>query len=174
MAKSLGRRDGSRCRRTAPPLIARAPHTARRPAAEQCDEVSPFRSITLSARSTRPAGMSWPIVFAAFKLMTRGRLLDRNIGRLGAAQNLGDDPRSLADELEKARAVGREAGLLRYLGPLVDCGQALRCEIAQQKWLDLSGSAFLARVSHLRELADFFARGHGPEQQALLEMTGSC
>src|SRR5262245_1234267 len=34
-------------------------------AAEQCNELASFHSITLSARSTRAAGTSWSITFAA-------------------------------------------------------------------------------------------------------------
>src|SRR6266446_3731051 len=42
-------------------------------APEKRDELAALHSITLSARSTRPAGTSWPIAFAVLRLMTSSK-----------------------------------------------------------------------------------------------------
>jgi hypothetical protein len=42
-------------------------------AAEERDEFAPLHSITLSARSTKPAGTSWPIAFAVLRLITSSK-----------------------------------------------------------------------------------------------------
>jgi hypothetical protein len=47
---------------------------------EQSQQSSPY-SITLSARSTRPAGTSWPIAFASCRLTTNSNLVGRSTGR---------------------------------------------------------------------------------------------
>src|SRR5262249_35624466 len=53
----------------------------RRRAPEQHDELAPFHSITLSARSTSPLGISWPIAFAVLRLMISSNLLGCSTGR---------------------------------------------------------------------------------------------
>src|SRR5262249_51304657 len=50
-------------------------------AAEQRDELAAFHSITLSARSTSGAGTSWPIAFAALRLMTSSNRVGCSTGR---------------------------------------------------------------------------------------------
>src|SRR5262249_40597623 len=52
----------------------------RRHAAEQCDELAAPHSITLSARSTRPAGTSGPSAFAVWRLMTNSNLVGCSTG----------------------------------------------------------------------------------------------
>src|SRR5215467_2839818 len=49
-------------------------------AADERDELAPFHSITLSARSTRAAGTSWPIAFAVLRLMTSSNLVGCSTG----------------------------------------------------------------------------------------------
>jgi hypothetical protein len=49
-------------------------------AAEQRDELPPFHSTTLSARSTRPAGSSCPIALAALRLMTSSKRVGCSTG----------------------------------------------------------------------------------------------
>src|SRR5262249_61915361 len=53
-----------------------------------------------------------------------GRLLNRKIGRFGAAENLRDKPRLLTIDLREARAISGKAALLSHLKPLGDGGQA--------------------------------------------------
>src|SRR5262249_58869951 len=52
-----------------------------------------------------------------------GRLLDRDIGWLGATQHLDDYPRSLTIDFSETRTVTREATLFRHVRPLIDCRQ---------------------------------------------------
>src|SRR5215471_20720232 len=56
-------------------------HDGNRRAAEQRDELASLHSITLSARSTSPAGTSCPIVFAALRLMTSSNRVGCSTGR---------------------------------------------------------------------------------------------
>src|SRR5262249_9051029 len=49
--------------------------------AEQRDELAPFHSITLSARSTRPAGTSCPIALAVLRLITSSNVVGCSTGR---------------------------------------------------------------------------------------------
>ena len=53
-----------------------------------------------------------------------GRLLDREIGRLSAAQYFDERPRPLPVDLSEARAIAYETALFGRLRPLVDGGQA--------------------------------------------------
>src|SRR5262245_58806986 len=62
-------------------LRARRERPRSRRAAEQRDELAPVHSITLSARSTSPAGTSWPIAFAVLRLMTSSNRVGCSTGR---------------------------------------------------------------------------------------------
>jgi hypothetical protein len=55
-----------------------------------------------------------------------GRLLDRKIGRVGATQDFGQEPRPLPKQFGEARAVGEQPTFFRGLRPLIDRGQAQR------------------------------------------------
>src|SRR5262249_19834592 len=55
------------------------PHRPR--AAEKRNELAALHSITLSARSTSPAGTSWPIAFAVLRLMTSSNRVGCSTGR---------------------------------------------------------------------------------------------
>src|SRR5215475_12502226 len=59
------------------------------------------------------------------------RLLDRDVGGLGAAQYLDDLAGELPENLGEAGAIGGEADLFRGLGPLVDRGKAKSSAPAQ-------------------------------------------
>src|SRR5262245_57436713 len=52
-----------------------------RRAAEERDELAPPHSITLSARSTRPAGPSYPIAVAVLRLITSSNVVGCSTGR---------------------------------------------------------------------------------------------
>src|SRR6266540_121400 len=55
-----------------------------------------------------------------------GRLLDWNVGRLGAAQYFNDHPRPLPVELRESRTVARKTALFRHFRPLV-YGRQSKC-----------------------------------------------
>src|SRR5262249_4068177 len=61
-------------------LRARREWPGSRGATEQRYELAPFHSITLSARSTRAAGTSWPIAFAVLRLMISSNLVGCSTG----------------------------------------------------------------------------------------------
>src|SRR5262245_47803346 len=52
-----------------------------RRSAEQRDELAPPHSITLSARKTRPAGISYPIASAVLRLITSSNVVGCSTGR---------------------------------------------------------------------------------------------
>src|SRR5262245_39083340 len=62
-------------------LRARRERPRRCRAAEQRDDVAPPHSITSSARASRVGGISSPIPFAVFRLMTNSNFVGSWIGR---------------------------------------------------------------------------------------------
>src|SRR5262249_35006808 len=63
-------------------LLRSRRHRPRRRAAEQCDELAPFHSITSSARASRIGGTSSPSILAVLRLMNNSNLLTCCTGRL--------------------------------------------------------------------------------------------
>src|SRR5262245_20790804 len=62
-------------------LRARRERPRGRRAAEKCDELAAFHSITSSARASSVAGTSRPSAFAVLRLMTSWNLVGRTTGR---------------------------------------------------------------------------------------------
>ena len=87
-------------------------------------------SITLSARISNDSGTVKPSALAVLRLihtLELGRLLDWQIGRSGAAEELDKLPASkLSDELNDAWSVGRKVPFLRHFGPLINRRQVQR------------------------------------------------
>ena len=90
----------------------------------------PVYSISLSARSTRPAGISWRIACAALRLMTSSNWVGCSTG-----MSAGLTPRKIltscrthdvAIDLDEARTISEEALLLRHFRPLINCGKPQR------------------------------------------------
>src|SRR5262249_61924589 len=64
----------------------------RRRAAEQRDELTPFHSITSSARASSAAGISRPSVRAVFRLITSSNLVDYTTGKSAGLAPLSTRP----------------------------------------------------------------------------------
>src|SRR6266446_3117176 len=62
-------------------LLRLRPERPCRRAAEQCDEVAPFHSITSSARTKIVSGMVIPRAFAVLRFTTSSNLAERSMGR---------------------------------------------------------------------------------------------
>ena len=58
-----------------------------------------------------------------------GRLLDGNIGRLGALQHFNDYASALTVRFHEAGSIANESSVLRVFGPLVYRRQAKRCDV---------------------------------------------
>ena len=87
-------------------LRARGQRPRRRRAAEQRDELAPFHSITSSALASSVAGIVEAERLGGLEVdhqFELGRLLDRQVGRLGALENLvnedGGPPERIRREL---------------------------------------------------------------------------
>jgi hypothetical protein len=53
-------------------------------------------------------------------MISSKRLLDRNVRRLGAAQDLGGESRHLTEDSSESRAVGQQASFFGDFRPFVD------------------------------------------------------
>src|SRR5258708_22803154 len=88
-------------------------------------------SITLSARSTSPAGISCPMAFAVLRLTTSSKFDGCSTGTSAglAPQHLGDLPRALAIHLRERRAIADQPTQIPRLRPLIDPPQRNPCHV---------------------------------------------
>ena len=97
--------------------------TTRQHVSEVQQRKSPVYSIILSARSTNPAGISWPIACAVLRLMTSSKLVGCSIGMsagLTPRNSFDDHPRRLTKDAGQASAISYEATFFRHFRPFVD------------------------------------------------------